>query len=306
MGKNWTPIKGVIPPMITPFDEHGEIDQRAYIHNLEQWNADKLAGYLVIGSNSETAFLTTEEKLALVKLAAAYHQPGRHLMAGTGCESTRETIAFTKACADLGAQSALVLTPHYYDRVMDSEHLVRFYTQVADRSPLPILIYNVPIFTHVNIAPDAIEVLSRHPNIVGMKDSTGNMPQLATFLRVADEDFQIFVGTASAWYPALCMGVQAGILALANCLPNACALVQEAYDQGRLDQAFTLYQALFPVNNAVTDQYGVPGLKYACDLAGYVGGQVRSPLLPPSDAAKAHIRQVLDEANVKIQSIKDD
>lgn len=304
MAKNWRPIKGVIPPMITPFDGRGEIDQRAFIHNLEKWNADKLAGYLVIGSNSETAFLNTEEKLALVKLAVKYHQPERHLMAGTGCESTRETIAFTQACADLGVHSALVLTPHYYDRLMDSDHLIRFYTQVADRSPIPILIYNVPMFTHVNIAADAVEVLSRHPNIVGMKDSTGNMPQLATFLRVADKGFQIFVGTASAWYQALCMGLQAGILALANCLPNACALVQEAYDLGHLDQAFSLYQALFPVNNAVTAQHGVPGLKYACELSGYVGGQVRSPLMPPSDAAKAHIRKVLDEANTTIQSIQ--
>jgi 4-hydroxy-2-oxoglutarate aldolase len=303
MATNWEPIKGVIPPMITPFDEHGEIDRRAFTHNIEQWNADQLAGYLVIGSNSETAFLNTDEKLALVKLAVKYQAPGRHLMAGTGCESLRETIAFTQACADLGVASALVLTPHYYDRVMDSEHLIRFYIDLADRSPIPILIYNVPQFTHVNIKADAIDVLSRHPNIVGMKDSTGDIPQLANFLRVADEGFQIFVGTASAWYPALCMGVVGGILALANCSPNACASVQEAYDQGQLEKAFQIHQALFPVNHAVTALYGIPGLKYACDINGYRGGYVRSPLMACPDAGRAQINKVLNDAKHLIQTI---
>ena len=190
MQTNWEPIKGVIPPMITPFDANGEIDQYAFIHNIEKWNADRLAGYLVIGSNSETAYLNRDEKLALVTLAVKYRAPGRHIMAGTGCESLRETISFSKACADLGVDSALVLTPHYYDSVMDSEHLIRFFVDLADKSPIPVLIYNVPQFTHVNIKADAIEVLSRHPNIVGMKNSTGNIPQVANFLRVADQNFQ--------------------------------------------------------------------------------------------------------------------
>lgn len=303
MAANWVPIKGVIPPMITPFDAGGKIDQDAFIQNIEKWNANPLAGYLVIGSNSETAFLNTDEKLALVNLAHKYRAPGRHLMAGTGCESLRETLAFTQACADVGVESALVLTPHYYDRMMDSEHLTRFYIELADHSPIPILIYNVPQFTHVNLKADAIAVLSRHPNIVGMKDSTGDMPQLANFLRVADEAFQIFVGTASAWYPALCMGVVGGILALANCSPNPCAVVQDAYDQGELEKAFRMYQALLPVNHAVTAAYGIPGLKFACDINGYHGGYVRSPLLACPDAGKVRIRQVLEELKHQIEAL---
>lgn len=303
MQTNWVPIKGVIPPMITPFDEGGEIDHSAFIHNIEKWNADKLAGYLVIGSNSETAFLSTDEKLALVKLTVKHQAPGRHIMAGTGCESLRETVAFTKACADLGVQSALVLTPHYYDGVMDSDHLIQFFIDLADQSPIPILIYNVPQFTHVKIKADAIEVLSRHPNIAGMKDSTGDMPQMANFLRITDENFQIFVGTAAAWYPALCMGVVGGILALANCSPNDCALVQEAYDHGQLEKAFRIYQALFPVNRAVTALYGIPGLKFACDINGYKGGHVRSPLMACPEAGRAHIKKVLNDSKHLIQTI---
>jgi 4-hydroxy-2-oxoglutarate aldolase len=303
MQTNWVPIKGVIPPMITPFDAQGEIDHSAFIHNIEKWNTDQLAGYLVIGSNSETAFLSADEKLVLVKLAVRHRTPGRHLMAGTGCESLRETIAFTQACADLGVESALVLTPHYYDGVMDSDHLTRFFTALADQSPIPILIYNVPQFTHVNIKADAIKVLSQHPNIVGMKDSNGDVPQMANFLRVADAKFQIFVGTASAWYPALCMGVVGGILALANCSPNECASVQEAYDQGRLEQAFRLYQALLPVNSAVTALYGIPGLKYACDLNGYLGGQVRSPLMACPEDGRVHIEKIFTDLKNQIQTI---
>jgi len=304
MSKNWVPIKGVIPPMITPFDEDGELDRGAFIENIEKWNSDRLAGYLVIGSNSETAYLNVGEKLELVKLVVKHGAPGRHIMAGTGNESLRETLSFTKACADLGVQSALVLTPNYYDGVMDSEHLIRFFTSLADESPIPVLIYNVPKFTHVNIKADAVKVLSRHPNIVGMKDSTGDMPQLANFLNVADEGFQIFTGTASAWYPALCMGVQGGVLALANCSPNECALVQEAYDQGELDKAFQIYKALFPVNSAVTGTYGIPGLKFACDLNGYRGGHVRSPLFACSEIGRSNIKDILDESKRKIQAIQ--
>ena len=303
MNKKWDKINGVIPPIITPFDEYGEIDERAFTKNIEKWNKDELAGYLVNGSNGETAFMNVEEKLKLVKLIAKHRAPDRHLMVGTGNESLRETISFTKACADLGAHSALVLTPHFYDGAMTSEVLIEFFTKVADNSPIPILIYNVPKFTHVNIHPNAIEELSKHPNIVGMKDSSGNVAQLANFLRVSDRDFQIFVGTASAWYQALCMGIEGGIMALANCLPNECKLVQKYFDAGDLNKAFNLYQVLLPVNTYVTSTYGIPGLKFACEIEGYQGGRVRSPLLNCSEEAMMKIEEMLKSANRKVKSI---
>lgn len=289
-------LKGVIPPMITPFKENGDVDFEGFASNIRKWNNDKLTGYLVNGSNSETCFLTEEEKIELVKLTVENAAPGRHVMAGTGMESTRETIRFTNICAKLGAQSALVLTPNYYDADMGSEALIKFFTDVADNSDIPILIYNVSKFTHVNIKADAIEKLSRHPNIVGMKDSNGDVPQLATFLRVADPSFQVMTGTFGAWYPALALGITAVVSAMANCCPNEITEVQELFDAGRFDESRALYQRMFPVNAAVTGAYSIPGLKVATDAMGYTGGYVRSPLLQASDKTKEAVLAILKKA----------
>ncbi len=289
-------LNGVLPPVITPFDAQGEVDKAAFVDNILRWNTAKLAGLLVNGSNSEAAYLNTEERLQLVKLAAENLAPGRHLMAGTGCESLKETLGFTKACAKAGAQSALVLTPSYYGSAMTSAALIRFFNALADESPIPILIYNVPKFTHINIRSDAVAELSTHPNIAGMKDSTGDIPQLVSFLNIAAPDFQILVGTASAWYPALCLGIKASIMALANCMPNECARVQELYDAGECELAQKLYQLLFPVNTAVTATYGVPGLKAACEMQGYTGRHVRAPLMDSSAEECKKIADILNTA----------
>lgn len=297
-------LKGVLPPMITPFCENGDVDYQAFADNIERWNHDALTGYLVNGSNSETAYLSEEEKLELVRLTVSHAAPGRHIMAGTGMESLRETIRFTNRCAELGAHSALVLTPCYYDSSMTSPALVDFFTKVANASDIPILIYNVPKFTHVNIKADAVAELARHPNIIGMKDSTGDVPQLATFLRVTKgEEFRILVGTASAWYPALALGIESAILALANCHPNECAAVQTAFDAGNWKKSRELYQIMFPVNTAVTATYGIAGLKAACDLMGYGGGFVRSPLLQLPSESREAVAKIVRAAALKLHEV---
>ena len=291
-------IKGVIPPMITPFKENGDVDYGAYVSNMQKWNNDKLAGYLVIGSNSETCYLSEEEKLELVKLTVENAAPGRTVMAGTGLESARETIDFTNKCARLGVQSALVLTPHYYGGSMTTKAMVKFFTAVADASDIPILLYNVSKFTHVNLSAEAIAELSKHPNIVGMKDSNGDVPQLATFLRVADPSFQVMTGTFSAWYPALALGIEGIISAMANCCPNEIAEVQELFDAGNWEGARDLYQRMFPVNGAVTGGFGIAGLKFATDYCGYTGGYVRNPLSDSSDEEKTKLTAILQKAGV--------
>lgn len=289
-------VHGVIPPMVTPFKENGDVDYDGFAENVKQWNSDKLAGYLVIGSNSETVYLGEREKLKLVELTAKNAAPGRIVMAGSGLESARETIAFTNSCADAGAQSALVLTPFYYGGAMTSKALIRYFTTVADAVRIPVLIYNVSKYTHVNIQADAVAELSRHPNIVGMKDSNGDVPQLATFLRVADPSFQVITGTFAAWYPALCMGITATISAMANCAPNPIAEVQELFNAGKQKEAYALWQRWFPVNGAVTGAFGIPGLKYATDRAGYRGGSVRNPLIDLGDDDKKKLDVILDKA----------
>jgi len=282
--------------MLTPFKAKGELDTAAFVSNIEKWNKDKIAGYLVIGSNSETAYLNEKEKLELVKLTVEHAKKDRVIMAGTGLESARETIKLTNKCAKLGAHCALVLTPSYYAQAMDSKAMIRFFTEVADNSDIPVLIYNVTKFTNINIGADAVAELSRHKNITGMKDSNGDVPQLATFLRVADPDYQIMPGTFSSWYPGLAMGLTATISAMANCCPNEIAETQALFDAGKLKESFNLYQRMFPVNAAVTATYGVSGLKYVCDYLGYKGGHVRNPLADCTDAQKEQLRVIVDKA----------
>jgi 4-hydroxy-2-oxoglutarate aldolase len=289
-------IYGVIPPMVSPFRANGDLDCESFVLNIEKWNKDKIAGYLVIGSNSETVYLGEEEKLELVKLTVEHAKKDRLVMVGSGLDSARETIKLTNKCAKLGAHCALVLTPFYYSQAMDSRAMIRFFTEVANNSDIPILIYNVSKFTNVNIGADAIAELSRHKNIVGMKDSNGDVPQLATFLRVADPSFQVMTGTYSAWFPALAMGTTGIISAMANCCPNKIAETQELYEAGKHRESFELYQRMFPVNAAVTGTFGIAGLKYACDYLGYKGGHVRNPLGDLSEEQKEKVRVIIDKA----------
>lgn len=292
-------IKGVLPPMITPFTQMGDLDIEAHQSNVRKWNGVDLAGYLVLGSNSEAVYLTEDEKIELIKATVEVAGKDKLIMAGTGMESTRETIALTNKAAQAGAQCALLLTPNYYGGQMGDEAQIAYFTEVADNVSIPILIYNVTKFTHVNISPKAVEKLAKHPNIIGMKDSSGSVPQLVQFKQVVDfNEFNLMVGTASAWYPALDLGIESSIMALANCSPKECVEVQRLFDQGKKTEARDLYERMFPVNHAVTATYGVPGLKHACNLLGYQGGYVRSPMQELTDEKKTAVNSILQKANL--------
>jgi len=292
-------IKGVIPPMITPFDKNDMVDYGKFIGNIEKWNEYDLAGYLVLGSNSETVYLTEEEKLKLIELTFEHGKQGRLVIAGTGMESTSATIDLTNKAACLGADCALIVTPFYYGEKMNDEALINFYTDVANNVNIPIMIYNVTKFTHVNISPNAVGFLCKHPNIIGMKDSSGNVSQLVDLKRaVGDAEFNLMVGTASIWYPALTLGVKGCVLALANCCPGECIEVQKRFEEGDFEKARELYEGVFPVNTAVTGKYGIAGLKYACDLLGFEGGYVRKPLIQLQDNEKIELEEILKKAEV--------
>jgi len=291
-------IKGVIPPVMTPFTGDQEVDYDRHVQNVERWNRDKLAGYLVLGSNSEAAYLSESEKVRLVQLTVRHARKDRLILAGTGLESAVETIRLTNRAAELGVHGALILTPFYYGGNMDDEALIHYFTRVADQAEIPILIYNVPKFTHINVSVKVVRELSRHPNIAGMKDSSGNVPQLVSFLTEIGEGFNLMSGTIASWFPALTLGIEAGIFALANLAPNECSEIQEAYEAADLETARATYMRMFPVNTAVTATYGVAGLKYAADLMGYQGGTVRSPLLPLGDEGKEAIRGILETAGL--------
>jgi len=291
-------LSGIFPPMLTPFKQNGDVDCDAFVRNLMKWNTEALGGYLVLGSNSETAYLTEEEKLTLIKLTVESAKNERTILAGTGMESTRETIRLTNEAARFGAHAALILTPSYYIGQMTDRAMIHHFTTIADAAAIPILLYNVPKFTHLNLSAAAVRELSGHPNIIGMKDSAGDVAQLEAFKIAAKPGFNIIVGTASALYPALALGIRAGILALANCAPGICIELQRLFAEGKLEEARTIHERIVPVNKAITATYGIAGLKYASTLMGYEGGFVRSPLLELTEEEKKLVQNIFREAEL--------
>lgn len=291
-------FKGAIPPMITPFHADGRLDLDAHIFNLKKWNEVALGAYLVLGSNSEAAYLSEQEKLNLIEATVMHAREGRPVIAGTGMESTLETIKLTNKAAALGAQAALLLTPFYYKGKMNDDAIIRHFLTIADDSDIPIMLYNVTKFTGINVSSRVVTEISAHPNIIGMKDSSGNIGQLIHFQEAAQDSFQVMTGTASIWYPALSLGVTAAVMALANCAPKECVRIQELYEAGQLEEAKALYRRMVPLNTAVTGAFGVAGLKYVCDKVGLRGGSVRSPLSELKNEEKSQLDAILAKINL--------
>jgi len=291
-------LRGVFPPIPTPFDGEGGLDLAALADNLERWNEHGLAGYVVLGSNGEPVYVDEQEKIEVWQAARAVIPDDKLMIAGTGCESTQETIHLTRLAADAGADAALVVTPHYYSGQMTRESLLHHYRAVADASPIPVLLYNVPKFTNVDIDAATVAEASSHPNLIGIKDSSGNIAKLGDFIRLASPGFQVLVGAGSVFFAGLALGAVGGILALANVAPQGCVEILRLYEGGQWDQAAELQRRLLPVNAAVTARFGIPGLKAALDLLGYYGGPVRSPLLDLGAAERETVMGILAEAGL--------
>lgn len=292
MGVN---LQGIVPPLVTPFRDDGRLDLRAFEANLEAYAAHDLAGYLVLGSNGEAASLEEDEKLALIGVARA-HAGSRLLLAGTGLESTRGTIALTKKAADRGIDAALVLTPSYYKARMTPEALQRHFEAVAQASPIPVLIYSVPAFTGL-LWPQALTpLLAAHPRIAGMKESSGDIGLLGRIVASVSPSFRVACGSAPVLYPALCMGASAGIVAAACCAPGPVVALYQAFRAGDHARARKLQDAITPLATAVTATHGVAGLKRAMGLAGFTGGAVRAPLLPAPASLDGELEDALARA----------
>ena len=295
-----TPIsfRGIFPPIPTAFDADGSVALDAMVENLEKWNTYGLGGYVVAGSNGEAVYLTAEEKRCIWELARQFIPDDKLMIAGTGCESTAQTIALTQVAAEAGSDAALVVTPHYYDGLMTHEGLVRHFQAVADASPIPVLMYNVPKFTHVDLAPETAACAAEHPNIVGMKDSSGNVAKIASIVRLTGADFQVLVGAGGVLFPALVMGAVGGVVALGNVAPKQAVDILELHGDGRWDEAAELQRQMQPVNAAVTSRFGIPGLKAGLEMLGYYGGPVRPPLVAANESTRQEIRAVLESGGL--------
>jgi len=292
-------FEGVFPPIPTPFVK-GEVAHEALASNIAKWSQTGIRGIVVLGSNGETVYLSEAEKRKVVEISVEASPHEMLIMAGTGCESTRETIRLTNDCAKLGAHAALVITPHFYGGKMTAEALIRYYTDVADEAAIPILLYSVPKFTHLGFEAGSVSELSKHPNIAGIKDSSGNVNLLGELVNAVDKDFDVLVGTAGVFFAGLCLGCTGGVLALANVAPRESAAIFDSVKKGNFDEARELQLKMIPVNKAITATYGVSGLKAALDMLGYFGGDPRLPLLAVTDREKETMREILKKAELLV------
>jgi 4-hydroxy-2-oxoglutarate aldolase len=286
-------FQGIFPALTTPFEVDGWVSLGGLKENVRRYNKTGLAGYLVLGSTGESVMLLRAEEDAVLAAVKEVAAPGKLLIAGTGAESTAETIARTKRAAALGYQAALVKTPYFYKPVYRAETYIRHYRAVADASPIPVLLYSVPAFTGVTLESPEILKLAEHPNIAGIKDSSGSVQRIGEVVSGAPAGFQVLTGGAAVVYPALAVGASGAILALASALPEKFVELYELVQQGKHEQAKELQLALATASKCIVTENGIAGVKYAMDLRGYKGGVPRLPLLPLPDEKKQQIAALL-------------
>ena len=252
-----------------------------------------LTGFVVLGSNGEAALMDDFECDQAIVAARDAVPRDKAFIVGTGRESTQAAIKATKRAAEHGADAVLVRTPGFFKSQMTNDVFVRHYTAVADASPVPVLLYNFTAVTGVNLLPAAVARLATHPNIVGMKESGGDVAQIADLVSLTPDDFTVLAGAAATFYPMLCVGAAGGILALASALPEPCVRLFELTRAGRHDEALALQRELVPIARLLGATHGVPGLKAALNLLGYDVGVPRPPLLPLPESIVPALRDAL-------------
>jgi 4-hydroxy-2-oxoglutarate aldolase len=285
---------GIYPPIATPF-KNDEVDYAGLSRNVTRWMSTGLRGLLALGSNGEAASVDEDEAERIIATVREGVPRDRVLLAGTGRQSTRAAIAATKRAAKAGADAVLVLTPFYFKAQMTPDALTDHYRAIADASPVPVLLYNFTSVTGLNMTPDTVAALSAHPNITGLKDSNGDIAQVAGVVSRVPAGFTVLVGSAATLYPAMVVGAAGGIVAVANVVPDVCVQLYDLVRAGRHDEARALQRKLTPLANAVTAGYSIAGLKVAMDIAGYVGGDVRRPLRPAKPDAREILQRLYEE-----------
>jgi 4-hydroxy-2-oxoglutarate aldolase len=289
-------LQGIFPPIATPFDHNGDIYPAKVRHNVEKWNRTALSGYVVMGSTGESVMLTPDEKYTMWELVAKHAAPEKLLIAGTGMEGVRETVALTNRAAEMGYKAAMVRTPHYYKNLIDrADAQALYFRAVADQSRIPLIIYNWPQATGVDIPVEAVVALSEHPNVIAIEESSGNLEKVMRMIREVKHGFQVLVGSAPTLWPSLLMGACGAILAYANAAPYSVIAIWEAYRTREEAAGLDWQNRIGRPAGLVTTKYGIPGLKYAMDLNGYYGGPPRLPLVPPTPKARKEIEEAFKD-----------
>jgi 4-hydroxy-2-oxoglutarate aldolase len=286
-------LSGVLTPIPTPFTDNDEADVDRLRAALAHWVTTRLAGFVVLGSNGEAALLDEDESDRVVGAARDVVPRGRAFIVGTGRESTRATIHATRRAAALGADAVLVRTPGFFKSQMTAAVFVAHYHAVADAAPVPVLLYNFTAVTGVTLPIEAAAQLADHPNIIGMKESNGDILRVTDLISATGSDFKVLAGSAATFHEAVRVGASGGILALGSVLPEACVRLFELTNAERLDEARALQQELIPIAKLLGGTYGVPALKAALKLVGCDVGYPRPPLLPLPEAAVSELANAL-------------
>ncbi len=289
-------LKGILLPFTTPFRENGEVNLPALRSNIEKWNATGITGYVALGSTGERVHLDEREYVEVIDAARGVVPDNRAFVVGAGQQSTHASIKEARRAAVAGADAVLLITPHFYRKAMTQSVLMAHYMAVADASPVPVLLYSMPALTGIALAPETVARLSEHANILGIKDSSDDLVNLALTLRLVPDDFAVVTGNGEVLYEALCAGARGAILAVGCVAPRQAIAIYRAVRAGDHEHARDVQQRLTPLARAVTVRYGIGGLKAALDLIGYAGGRVRAPLQAADEEAEREIARLLAEA----------
>jgi len=287
-------LKGLLLPATTPFAAAGELELVALKQNLLRWSKKGITGFIFLGSTGERVHLNEREYLDVIAAGRAAVSSELAFIVGAGQQSTLGTISEIAACAKGGADAVLVITPNFYRTAITQATLISYYSAVADASKVPVMLYSMPAFTGIKIEPETIARLSQHPNIVGVKDSSNDMDGLAETLKLCQPEFAIMTGNGTVLLDALKRRATGAILAVGCAVPEICLDVMRLFESGEIDQAESLQEKLTPFALAVTTRFGIGGLKFAMDLAGYQGGNVRAPLQMPGEEQRAEIERLLE------------
>ncbi len=286
-------LHGIFPAITTPFTDSGEIWEERLRSNVQEYNSTRISGYVVLGSTGEAVMLSTDESERVLATARKAAASGKILIAGTGAESTAEAIARTNRAADLGYHAALVRTPHYYKALMTPDVQAAHFQRVADAARIPVILYSVPQFTGIPIEAPLVAILSKHQNIIGIKESSGDVRRATDIIAAAKSGFQTMVGSAGTLYASLQAGAVGAVLAIACVFPEKCVDLGELALRSDSHAALVIQKQLLDSSAVLVAKYGIPGIKFGMDLLGLYGGLARRPFLPLSETQKDEVREAV-------------
>ena len=289
-------LQGILLPITTPFTAQGELEPQHLESNIQKWSTTGITGLVILGSTGERVHLDEREYVELIATSRRAVADNLAFIVGAGQQSTIGSINEIKRAVEGGADAVLVITPSFYRSAITQETLIKHYNQIADASTVPVILYSMPALTGIKIDPATIAQLSRHPNIIGVKDSSADVEGFKQTVESCPKEFAVMTGNGTVLLDALRAGATGAILAVGCAVPEICVEAMRAFSEGEDERAQLLQSKLTPLATAVTTKYGIGGLKAALDMAGYVGGSVRAPLQPPTDNAKVEIEQLLEEA----------